>query len=80
MELKHKQNLKEFSNLVGTPENQKDVLSIYDIQIEYLYANGDYPSALDYSIRLYDQLKAEKFDSKEVVESNLLSSFVLGKK
>ena len=45
-----------------------DLMKVYDVQMEYFYNNSDYHSALDYSTKLYDQLKNDKFDDKETVK------------
>jgi len=44
-----------------------DMMKVYDLQMDFFYSNGNYDSALDYTIKLYEQFKGEKIDDREIV-------------
>jgi|LauGreDrversion4_2_1035121.scaffolds.fasta_scaffold1965614_2 hypothetical protein len=47
--------------------NCMDMMKVYDLQMDFFYSNGNYDSALDYTIKLYEQFKGEKIDDREIV-------------
>ena len=73
MQQKHLENIRDYmNNLKKTKKSQfnsEDMMKIYDVQMEYFYSNGEYNSALDYTIKLFEQFKSEKLDEKDTVVS-----------
>jgi len=49
--------------------NCMDMMKVYDLQMDFFYSNGNYDSALDYTIKLYEQFKGEKIDDREIVNN-----------
>jgi len=58
----------------NSQNNSMDLMKIYEVQMEYFYSTGDYNSALNYSIKLYEQFKSQKLDNKDTVFLNNHSS------
>ena len=58
----------------NSQNNSMDLMKIYEVQMEYFYSIGDYNSALNYSIKLYEQFKSQKLDNKDTVFLNNHSS------
>ncbi len=49
--------------------NCMDMMKVYDLQMDFFYSNGNYDSAFDYTIKLYEQFKGEKIDDREIVNN-----------
>ena len=72
MNEKHQQNMTDYMKTTNKNKNSQlgfsNYMKVYDTQIEYFYSNGDYNSALDYTLKVYEQLRNEKIEDKEVVK------------
>ena len=73
LQKQQKENFNEYMNNLKKDKNYQDkfkvmdIMKIYDVQMEYFYNNSDYHSALDYTTKLFEQLKIDKIDDKETV-------------